>query len=352
MEKSYELLKKLSLCPGVPGQEKQVKNLIKEELKDLKLEMFEDNLGSLIVRKKQNGPKIMIAGHMDEVGLLVTQIDKDGFVRFQTLGGWYNQVMLAQVWDIHTKNEIVTAVTGVKPPHLLNELEKKQTVKITDMYLDIGVNSKEEALKLGVRPGQMVTPHASFKVMGSGKHLLSKAWDNRIGSAVVIEVLKRLKESNNDIYGAFTVMEEVGLRGAKTSSYMVHPEVAIAIDSGIAADVPGGVKEEQQLGKGPQILLYDSGLIPNQVLRNFVIEVAKEEQIMYQEAFIQKGRTDAGFMHLAHEGALGLSICIPTRNLHTHTSIIHYDDFENTVKLLVKLLPKLTKERVNDLLNQ
>jgi endoglucanase len=259
--------------------------------------------------------------------------------------------MLAQVWDIHTPKGVVTAVTGVKPPHIIPAEKRKEAISIESMYLDIGVSSKEEALALGVLPGQMVTPHSEFKVLGSGKHLLSKAWDNRIGSAVVMEVLKQLDQTPNELFATFTVQEEVGLRGAKTSSYVAHPEIAIAVDTGLANDVPEGDKNEQSLGKGPQILLYDGGLVPNQNLRRFVIEVAKEEGIPYQEAFITGGRTDAGNMHLAHQGALGLSIGIPTRYMHSHTSIIHYDDYENTVKLVLAVVKKLDRQKVDELLN-
>ena len=353
MDKTYETLKTLSLLPGVPGQETKVRQYIKSSLEGHADEFVIDNLGSLIAIKKNDGPKVMIAGHMDEVGLLVTQITKDGFIKFQTLGGWFSQVMLAQVWDIHTPKGIITAVTGVKPPHIIPVDKRKEAISIESMYLDIGVSSKEEALELGVLPGQMVTPHSEFKVLGSGKHLLSKAWDNRIGSAVVMEVLKRLNQEQcpNELFATFTVQEEVGLRGAKTSSYVVHPEIAIAVDTGLANDVPDGDKNEQSLGKGPQILLYDGGLVPNQNLRKFVVEVAKEEGIPYQEAFITGGRTDAGHMHLAHQGALGLSIGIPTRYMHSHTSIIHYDDYENTVKLVLAVVKKLDRNKVDELLN-
>ena len=351
MEKTYEILKTLSLLPGVPGQEKKVRAYIKSSLDGYADQFVVDNLGSLIAIKKQEGPKVMIAGHMDEVGLLVTQITKDGFIKFQTLGGWFSQVMLAQVWDIHTPKGVITAVTGVKPPHIIPVDKRKEAISIESMYLDIGVSTKEEALALGVLPGQMVTPHSEFKVLGSGKHLLSKAWDNRIGSAVVMEVLKRLDKAPNELFATFTVQEEVGLRGAKTSSYVVHPEIAIAVDTGLANDVPEGDKNEQSLGKGPQILLYDGGLVPNQNLRKFVIEVAKEENIPFQEAFITGGRTDAGHMHLAHQGALGLSIGVPTRYMHSHTSIIHYDDYENTVKLVLAVVKKLDRHKVDELLN-
>ncbi len=351
MNETLKVLKDLSSLPGVPGNEKKVSQYIVSEIKNHVDEIKYDNLGSVIGIKKNDGPRVMIAGHMDEVGLLVTQITKEGFIKFQTLGGWFSQVMLAQVWEVHTKKGIIFGVTGVKPPHIIPADKKKEAIAIETMYIDIGVSSKEEAMDLGVEPGNMVTPHTEFRVLGNQKYLLGKAWDNRIGSAIVIEVLKRLKTLPNELYGAFTVQEEVGLRGAKTSSYVVAPEIAIAIDSGLANDVPCGDPMDQTLGKGPQILLYDLGLVPNQGLRRLAIETAKEENIPYQEGIISVGRTDAGHMHLAHQGAAGLSICIPTRYLHSHTSIIHYDDYENAVKLICSILKKLDRKTVDKILN-
>lgn len=350
MKKEYEILKSLSELAGVPGNEKKVSQFISKEIKPFADEIIYDNLGSIIAPKGKLGPKVMIAGHMDEIGLLVTQITKEGFIKFQTLGGWFSQVMLAQVWDIHTHKGIVTAVTGVKPPHIIPQDKRNVAIGIDTMYLDIGVLSKEEAEGLGIEPGNMVVPHSEFKVLGNSKYLLGKAWDNRIGSAVVIEVLKRLQDHPNQLFGTFTVQEEQGLRGAKTSSYLVEPEIAIAIDTGLANDVPGGESLEQSLGKGPQILLFDAGLVPNQALRRLVVETAKEFNIPYQEAFITGGRTDAGNMHLAHRGAAGLSICIPTRYMHSHTSIIHYDDYENTIKLILEVLKKLDRKTVDHIL--
>jgi putative aminopeptidase FrvX len=351
MKKEYELLKKISLLPGIPGNEKQVSQFIKDEIMHSVDELTYDNLGSLITKKGSNGPKIMIAGHMDEIGLMVTQITKEGFVKFQTIGGWFSQVMLAQVWNIQTKKGIVSAVTGVKPPHIIPQDKRSQAIPIDQMYLDLGVKSNEEAINLGVEPGNMVTPRSEFLVMGNEKYLLSKAWDNRIGSAAVIEIMKRLDSSVNQVYGTFTVQEEVGLRGAKTSSYVVHPDISFAIDTGLANDVPGGEPSEQSLGKGPQILLYDGGLVAHQALRKFVIDVAKAENIPYQEAYIVGGRTDAGHMHLAHQGAPSLSIGIPTRYMHSHTSIIHYDDYENTIKLMLAVLKKLDQVSVLKIIN-
>lgn len=347
-----ELLKKLSEVNGVPGNEYKVAKLIEAEIKPFVEELSYDNLGSLITKKGNQGPNIMLAGHMDEVGMMVKSITKDGFIKFQTLGGWYSQVMLAQEWEVTTDNGPVIGITGSKPPHILSAEERKQPVKIDNMFLDIGVSSKEEAEALGVEPGNMITPVQSFRELGNKDYLLGKAWDNRIGSAVVIEVMKELEKEkiSNNLFGVFTVQEEVGLRGAKTSSYVVEPKIAFAIDTGLGNDVPGSKSEEQTLGKGPQILLYDGGLIAHKGLRKFVIDVAKENNIPYQEGVINGGRTDAGAMHLAHSGAAALSICIPTRYMHSHTSIIHYQDYLNTVKLMVAVIKKLDENTVNKIL--
>lgn len=347
-----KLLKKLSESNGVPGNEYLVAKLIEGEVKDLNVSVSRDNLGSLITNKEGKGPNIVIGGHMDEVGLMVRQITKEGFIKFQTLGGWYSQVMLAQEWQIITPKGIVIGVTGSKPPHIIPLEQRKNAANIDDMFLDIGVKNREEALELGVEVGQMITPVQEFRELGNKNYLLGKAWDNRIGSAVVIEVLRNLKAEklDNNLFGVFTVQEEVGLRGAKTSSYVTKPEIAFAIDTGLGNDVPGSVSEEQTLGNGPQILIYDGGLIAHRGLRKFVIDIAKELEIPFQEGVINGGRTDAGEMHIAHQGAAALSICIPTRYMHSHTSIIHYEDYLNTIKLMTEVIKRLNRETVDKIL--
>ncbi|MFP4177483.1 MAG: M42 family metallopeptidase [Acholeplasmataceae bacterium] len=350
MNPSYTQLKALTSLPGVPGNEVRVARFIRTELEG-HAEITQDALGSVVAKKGDRGPKVMIAGHMDEVGLLITSITKEGFLRFQTLGSWFSQTMVNQVWDVITEERTLTAVTGIKPVHMLTVEQKKQAITVEQMYLDIGVGSKEEAEDLGVRPGQMVVPHHVFEVLGNGKYLLSKAWDNRIGCAVVMEVIKRLEAgARNTVYGTFTVQQEVGLRGARTSSYFVRPDIAIAVDAGFAGDVPYGDAHQRSLGKGPQILLYDSGLVPDQKLRRFITGIAEQEKIPYQESYMPRKATDAGNMHLAHRGALALSITIPTRHLPSHASIIHYDDFEHTVRLLLEFIEKLDQKRFERLL--
>ena len=336
----------LSTLNGTPGNEKQ----ISQEIHKLSLpfvdELFYDNLGSLITKKGIDGPKVLIGAHLDEIGLMVTKITKEGFIKFQTVGAWFSQVMLGQEWQITTSKGIVYAVTGSKPPHLIPLDQRSKAIEIESMFLDVGVSNYEDAVKLGIKPGDMITPSARFRILGDGKHIVGKAFDNRIGSVIILEILKQLSQTPNIVYGAHTIQEEVGSRGAKTTAYMVQPDLAIAIDSGIANDVPGGEAQEQSLGKGPQILLYDTGLIGHPALRQFVIKVANELNIPYQEALLARGSTDGSQFSLAHSGAPTIAITIPTRYLHSHTSMIHLDDVTNTIKLVKAVIEKLDQRTV------
>ncbi|MBP5835811.1 M42 family metallopeptidase [Candidatus Phytoplasma meliae] len=346
------LLKDLSMLNGIPGQEKEVSKYVVNQIKN-KVDAIEyDNLGSVIASKGASGPRIMFAGHLDEIGLVVTQITPEGFLKFQTLGGWFSQVMLAQVWNVHASQGTLKAVTGCKPPHIMTFHERNRMVEISSMYLDIGVATKEEALKLGVRIGDMVTPYVEFNSLANSDYLLGKALDNRVGVAIIMQILANIKPVNNQFFGAFTVQEEVGLRGAKTSAHKIHPQIAIAVDTGIANDVPGGDKEGHTLGKGPQVLVYDGGLIAHRGLRKLVLEVAEKNQIPIQEVGGSGGSTDAATMHLVHEGAAALSLCVPVRYIHSHASIVHKQDIQNTIKLLTLLVNQLDETKIQEILFQ
>ena len=347
-------LKNLTNLNGASSNEKEVSRYVSDSIKNNCDSIKYDNLGSLIAIKNGNGPNVMLAAHLDEIGLMVTEITKDGFIKFNPIGGWFSQVMLAQTWVINTAKGKVYGVTGVKPPHLIPLEKRKEAIAIESMYLDIGVSSKDEAFALGINLGDMITPVCEFRELGNGDYLLGKAMDNRIGCAVLMAVLEELKTVPNNLFATFTTQEEVGSRGGKTSSYIVNPKIAIAIDGGVGNDVPGGeLKENSQvkLGAGPQILLSDAGLIAHQGLRDFVIKIAKELGIPYQEPYLTGGRTDAGMMHLAHDGAAGLSICIPTRYMHSHTSIVHKNDYINTIKLIVEVVKRFDEKTVNSILN-
>ena len=353
LDETLHMLKDLTDAKAIPGNEKEARDVMTKYIAPYADDVSTDGLGSLIATKTgaENGPKIMIAGHLDEVGFMVTRIDDQGFVYFQTVGGWWSQVMLAQRVTIVTKTGEITGVIGSKPPHILSPEARKKPVDIKDMFIDIGASTREEAAEWGIRPGDMVVPYFEFTVMNNPKMLLAKAWDNRIGCAIAIDVLKNLKEEKhpNIVYGVGTVQEEVGLRGAKTSAFKVQPDIAFAVDVGIAGDTPGVTDKEAmgKLGKGPAIVLYDASMVSHKGLRDFVTKVADDQGIPYQFDAIPGGGTDSGSIHVTANGVPALSITIPTRYIHSHAALLHRDDYENTVKLITEVIKKLDRETVN-----
>lgn len=354
LDEQLTMLKELTDAKGIPGNEREVREVMKKYIAPFADEITYDGLGSLIAKKVglADGPKVMLGGHLDEVGFMVTNIDDKGFIRFQTVGGWWGQVMLAQrVTIVTSKGETITGVIGSKPPHILSPEARKKPFDIKDMFIDIGATSKEEVTSWGVRPGDMIVPYFEFTVMKNEKFLLAKAWDNRIGCAIVIDVLKNLQKEQhpNIVYGVGAVQEEVGLRGAKTAAFTIEPDIGFAIDVGTAGDTPGVTEKESlsKLGNGPQIIIYDASLVSHKGLREFVVNVAEELHIPYQFESIPGGGTDAGSIHLTKSGAPSIAITIATRYLHSNASIIHRDDYENTVTLLTELVKRLDVDAVN-----
>lgn len=356
MNSLTELLKELTEAPGVPGYESGIRKIIRKYLSDITT-IETDKAGSIVCRKdgKSDRPRIMLAGHMDEVGFMVKFVTEEGFIKFSTLGGWWSHVLLAQRVIIKTRKGDVTGVIGCKPPHLLTDEERKKLVKIKDMYIDVGATSEEELKnEMDIQIGDPIIPICPFTVMNSGKTFMAKAWDDRIGCAMFINVIKELQEVEhpNTVYGVGTVQEEVGLRGARTSSWIVDPDVGFALEVGIAGDVPGVSKEEAQekLGEGPVILFKDSSMIPNLKLRDLVADTAKEMDIPIQFDLLEGGGTDAGAIHIHQVGVPSLVFSVPTRHIHSHAGILHKDDYENAVKLLVEVIKRLDAETVAKLI--
>ncbi|WP_257346509.1 M42 family metallopeptidase [Pseudalkalibacillus decolorationis] len=356
LDETLSMLKELTDARGISGEEAEPREVMKTYIEPFADEIFYDNLGSIIAKKKgsADGPKIMIAGHLDEVGFMVTRIDDKGFLRFQPVGGWWGQVLLAQRVTIMTKSGNVTGIIGSKPPHILSPEARKKPVPIKDMYIDIGASDRDEAMKTGVHPGDSVVPYFEFTVMSNPKMLLAKAFDNRVGCAIVIDAFRQLKDGHhpNTIYGVGTVQEEVGLRGAKTAAHLIEPDIAFAIDTGIPGDTPGVTDRDaiSSLGEGPQIILYDARTLAHRGLREYVLNVAEKKKIPYQLDTTAGGGTDAGTIHISHAGVPALSITIATRYLHTHASMIHRDDYENAVTLVVEIIRGLDEKTVKDLI--
>jgi putative aminopeptidase FrvX len=353
LDETLTMLKELTDAKGIAGNEREVRQVMQKYIEQHADDVTTDGLGSLIAKKTGNadGPKIMVAGHLDEVGFMVTRVDEKGFIRFQTVGGWWSQVMLAQRVTIVTKKGDVTGVIGSKPPHILSPEARKKPVDIKDMFIDIGAASREEVTEWGVRPGDMIVPYFEFTVMNNEKMLLAKAWDNRIGCAIAIDVMKYVKDKQHEniVYGVGTVQEEVGLRGAKTSAHMIEPDIAFGVDVGIAGDTPGVTEKEAmgKMGKGPQIILYDASMVSHKGLRDFVTDVADELDIPYQFDAMAGGGTDSGEIHKSANGVPTLSVTIATRYIHSHAAMLHRDDYENAVKLLGEVILRLDRNMVN-----
>lgn len=346
MDSTKKLLKELTEIHGVPGYETPVREIIRNYLEPLG-SISQDKIGSLICERigQQESPRIMLAGHMDEIGLMVKYITKDGFIKFVPLGGWFDQILLGQRVVIKTRKGDVPGIIGAKPPHLLSQDERGKIIEKKDMYIDVGVSSTEEAAEIGIRLGDPVIPRADFVELANGMTYMSKAFDDRVGVALIISVLQKLKEMEhpNTVYGVATVQEEIGLRGATTSVYAVDPDIAIVLEADIAGDVPG-IKEEEsaiKLGAGPSVLLYDARMIPNLKFRDFVIDVAEKMEIPIQPSTITGGATDGGAIHLHKTGVPTIVIGVPARHIHSDSSIIHRSDYDRAERLLVALIANM-----------
>lgn len=353
LDADLQMLKELTDANGIAGNERAVREVMKSYIEPYADEITYDGLGSLIAKKEgqADGPRILVAGHLDEVGFMVTRIDDQGFLRFQTVGGWWSQVMLAQrVTVITREGKTITGVIGSKPPHILPAAARNKPADIKDMFIDVGAASKEEVLEWGILPGDMVAPYFEFTVMNNPDYLLAKAWDNRIGIAIAIDVMRKLKDENhpNILFSAGAVQEEVGLRGAKTVTRQVKPDIGFAVDVGIAGDTPviSSNDATSKMGEGPQIILYDASMVSHRGLRNLVVETAEENNIPYQFDAIAGGGTDAGSIHVSNEGVPSLAITIATRYIHSNAAMLHRKDYENAVDLLVAVIKKLDADTV------
>jgi putative aminopeptidase FrvX len=351
MDATLQMLKELTEVSGVSGYEAPIRALVRQYLGPLG-ELSQDKIGSVICKKAggAESPRIMLAGHMDEIGFMVRHITSEGFIRFVPLGGWFDQVLLGQRVVIITRKGEVVGVIGVKPPHLLTPEERTKVVTRKEMYIDVGATSEEEVNQIGVCVGDPIIPRADFVELSSGKTYLSKAFDDRVGVALVISALQNLQgqEHPNTVYGVATVMEEVGLRGATTSVEAVNPDVAIVLESDIAGDVPGVKPEESavKLGKGPSLVVYDARMIPNLKLRDLLLDTAKEIGVNLQLSALEGGATDGAAIHLHKTGVPTVVLSVPARHIHSHSSIIHRDDYDQAVKLLAALLPRLDAKAV------
>lgn len=352
---TLQLFKTLTELPGAPGNEHAVRKFMRSELEKYTDEVVQDRLGGIfgIKRGNEEGPTIMVAGHMDEVGFMVTSVTDNGMIRFQTLGGWWSQVLLAQRVEIITDNGPVIGVIGSIPPHLLSDDQRNKPMDIKNMLIDIGADSKEDVSRIGIKPGQQIVPICPFTPMANEKKILAKAWDNRYGCGLSIELLKELQGESipNILYSGANVQEEVGLRGAQAAANMIKPDIFFALDASPANDMSGDKNEFGQLGKGALLRIMDRSMITHKGMRELVLDTAESNNIPYQY-FVSQGGTDAGRVHTSNEGIPSAVIGICSRYIHTHASIIHVDDYAAAKALLVKLVKSCDQSTVNTILSK
>ncbi|HNR24900.1 MAG TPA: M42 family metallopeptidase [Candidatus Bipolaricaulis anaerobius] len=332
-----ELLRKLSEAAGVPGREEEVRTIVRGALKGHVDTVEVDRLGNLIAHKKGQGPKVVVAGHMDEIGFLVSHVDEEtGFLRIEPVGGFDPRTLIASRVTVHAKGGPLLGLIGTKPVHILTDEERKKEIRIQDLFVDIGLPGKRAAK--AVRVGDPVTLVQSFARVGD---LVSgKALDDRVGVYVGIEAVRRLKKHQADVYFVGTVQEEVGLRGARASAFAINPDIGVALDVTLACDMPGVSAHEQvtKLGKGVAIKVKDSASISHPGLVRFLVELAEEKKIPYQMEILPRGGTDAGAIQLAREGAAVVTLSVPTRYVHSVVEAAHVDDIEAAIALLAAFL--------------
>ncbi|MEK3731249.1 M42 family metallopeptidase [Paenibacillus sp. FSL M8-0334] len=354
-ESTRELFRTLTEFPAAPGFERELRALVKNALSPYTDEFVQDRLGSLfaVLRGKEEGPRVMVAGHMDEVGFMVTGITEAGMIRFQPLGGWWSQAILAQRLQIITDNGPIIGVVGSTPTHLLDEAQRSKPVDIKSMYIDIGADNKAEAESFGIRPGQQIVPICEFTPLANPKKIMAKAWDNRYGVGLAIELVKALhgEQLPNIVYAGATVQEELGLRGARTAANLIQPDIFFGLDASAANDMTGDRSQFGQLGQGALLRIFDPTMLTHRGMVEYVQDTAETHKIKYQY-FVSPGGTDAGQVHLSGIGVPSTIIGICSRYIHTSSSIIHTDDYEAARELLIKLVKGLDRTTLNTILER
>jgi endoglucanase len=352
-DRAQRLLGELADAPGPPGFEEAVRAVMVRELKPLADKVSYDGVGSVIAQHGSSGPKVMLDAHMDELGGVVRRVTPTGYLSMQMLGGWLDQALPDQRWIIIGKKGPVHAVTGIRDIHVVPADERSKVYPRDTLFLDVGAKTPAEVAALGLSPGDPVVPDSPFTVMGKGDRYLGKAWDDRVGLAVIIEALRRLRSTGhpNQLFVVATVQEEVGLRGARTSADLIKPDVGIAIEGGITGDSPGRNPEETQavLGGGPGIFLYDSSTLPNRKFVRLVDQTAQGARIPLQHDLVQGYGDDSAAIQATNGGVPTVNLVVPARYTHAHNGIIDRADFDRMVDLVVALISKLDAKTVADL---
>jgi putative aminopeptidase FrvX len=324
------LIEKLITTPGPSGYESQIREVVRAEVEAFADEIKVDALGNLIVRKSPTtesaaSKKIMLAGHMDEIGIIATHIDENGFIRFSNIGGVYPR------YAPGGRVRFLSGALGVIGTELVSDAHKVPA--LDKMFIDVGATSREDC---PIKVGDVAVFERPFSDLG--KRLVSKAMDDRISVAVMVEALRHLKKTPHELYFVFTVQEEVGVRGATTAAFGIAPDLGLAVDVTLTGDTPKGIKMEVSLGKGPAVKVKDSGMLADPRVVNWMVETALKAKIPYQLEILERGGTDARAIQLSRAGVPAGCLSIPCRYVHSPSEMVDLGDIENSVKLLVELL--------------
>ncbi len=329
------LLKELCTAPGAPGREEKIREIVIRELEPICDEIRVDAMGNVIATKKgTEGGRFMAAGHMDEIGFMVSHIDDRGFLRFITLGGFDPKTLTAQRVIVHGRKDLL-GVMGSKPIHIMTAAEKGKPPKLDDFYIDLGLPADE--VKELVRLGDVVTRERDIVMVG--EMINGKSFDDRVGVFVMIEAMKAMKSNKMDIYAVASVQEEVGIRGATVAAHQVDPHVGIALDVTLANDVPGAQKHQYitRMGEGTAIKAYDKSVIPNWKLVDFMRATCEERDIPHQLEVLPLGGTDTSAIQRGATGAAAGCISVPTRYVHSVIEMVHPDDVQGSIDLLAAM---------------
>lgn len=348
---------KYSNLNGIPGYEEKIAQEFKKDLQQIgDFEFERDNLGSLAIikkSKKENAKTVTISAHMDEVGFVVTHIDKKGFIKMTPLGGWWSHVVLGQRFLITTREgKEIIGIAGSKPPHVLPLEARANTVPLTQIFLDLGATSREEVESWGIQYGDMITPYQDTAFVTNNENIVvGKAHDDRISMVAGIEIMRELANKDLDVNVILiaTAQEEVGLRGAKTSAHKWTGDLSFAVDVTICNGMPGMEERDVKIGSGAALSMFDRSVIANVKLLDDVRNFAKSNEIKFALDSLQGGGTDSGSIHLTKDGVVTMTISIPSRYFHSHNSMIDARDVVEVSKLISGYISQLDETKIENL---
>ena len=345
-DSTAQLLKELSEAPGPSGYEEPIRKVMVQHMTPLADHLSYDGLGSIIATQGSSGPRVMIDAHMDELGGLIRRVTPDGFLSIQTLGYFLDEALVGQRWIILGSKGPVHATSIIRDAHLATADEQGKLLDNHDnFFLDIGARNAEEARALGVSVGDPIVPDSTFIVLNGTQNYMGKAFDDRIGCAIVIDVMNRLAHTShpNQLFYAITVQEETLLAGARAASEIIKPEVAIVLEGGVTTDVPGTRTDlaQETLGGGPGIFLYNPTQMPNQKFRALARQTAAEKSIPLQQEVVVGYGDDSAEIQKSNGGVPTITLTVPIRYTHAHNGIMNRADYDHALQLVLALIQKL-----------